>query len=195
MGIGINSKLITMKKLTSIILAGLLAFVSFSQAENIESNPGYLDFSEYLTVSIDDSVTEVNLKGPLLKIAASLAKFESQEAYEVLSGIKLVRVHVFEVTDSNRDEFDASVAGIADTLTNKNWDELIKVKDGDETVSVFARMRDEDAFTGLVVSVRSGDEAVFVNIVGEVELEALANLGDHLDVPGLDVLKNLKDHG
>ncbi len=184
-----------MKKLTSIIVAGLLAFASVSLAEDIESDPGYFNFSDYLTLSIDDSVTEVNLKGPLLKIAAALAKFESEEAAEVLSGIELVRVHVFEVTDSNRDELDASVAGIADKLADKHWDELVRVVDSDESVAVFAKMRDDEAFTGLVVSVRSEDEAVFVNIVGDVALESLANLGQHLDVPGLEALEHLKEHG
>jgi hypothetical protein len=63
---------------------------------------------------------------------------------------------------------------------------LVTVKDNGENVAVFANMPTEDAIAGIVVSVSSGDEAVFVNVVGNVALESLAELGKQLNIPELD---------
>ena len=60
------------------------------------------------------------------------------------------------------------------------------MKDGDENVAVFANMPSDDAIAGIVVSVASGEEAVFINVVGNVAIESLADLGKQLNIPQLD---------
>ena len=184
-----------MKKLISLItLAASLSAVP-AQAQNaIESNPGYIDFSKYVSVSAEDSTVEVNLKAPLLRLAASIMEEENTEISQLIAGIQLVRVHVYEVDDENREQFTESVRKISETLRTKNWEQLVRVKDGDENVGVFANMPSEESIAGIVVSVSEDDEAVFVNIVGDVTLDSLAALGKHFDIPPLEKLsKKIKE--
>ena len=48
---------------------------------------------------------------------------------------------------------------------------------------------DEETIEGLVVTqVEKGGEAVFVNIVGDINLETISKLGSKFDIPGIDEL-------
>ena len=66
------------------------------------------------------------------------------------------------------------------------------MNDGDSNVGIFARMPSDEAIFGLVISVAEKDEAVFINIVGDIELDSIADLGRQLDLPGLDKLRELE---
>lgn len=176
-----------MKKLISLFGTAALLWALPAQAiESFDSNPGYIDFSKYIGVHAEDSKVEVQLKGPLLKLAASIIEAQNEELSGLIGSVQLVRVHVYEVNEKNREQFAKSVSSIAKNLTNKNWEQLVTVKDGDENVAVFANMPSDEAIAGIVVSVSSGDEAVFINVVGNVAIEALADLGKQLNIPELD---------
>lgn len=164
---------------TSIVLvtAPLLA------ANSLETNPGYINFEKYVGMHAEESKVEVQLKGPLLRLAASIVEAQNEDVSNLISSVELVRVHVHEVTEDNREQFAESVAKIADNLIDQNWEQLVTVKDGDENVAVFANMPSDEA---IVVSVASGEEAVFINIVVNVAIEALADLGKQLNIPQLD---------
>lgn len=164
---------------TSIVLvtAPLLA------ANSLETNPGYINFEKYVGMHAEESKVEVQLKGPLLRLAASIVEAQNEDVSNLISSVELVLVHVYEVTEDNREQFAESVAKIADNLIDQNWEQLVTVKDGDENVAVFANMPSDEA---IVVSVASGEEAVFINIVVNVAIEALADLGKQLNIPQLD---------
>ncbi len=46
-----------------------------------------------------------------------------------------------------------------------------------------------DGFSGLTVLTMDNNEAVFVNIVGNINLEAISKLGERFDIPELDYIK------
>lgn len=69
------------------------------------------------------------------------------------------------------------------------------VKDGNENVAVFANMPNGDTIAGIVVSVSDGGEAVFVNIVGDVAFESLAEIGKKLNIPALDKIGDMLEEG
>ncbi|MCB1122376.1 MAG: DUF4252 domain-containing protein [Verrucomicrobiae bacterium] len=176
-----------MKKLITLCSA-LAAFVvlPLQAADDISANPGYLDFGKYVGVYAQDSTVEVQLRRPLLKLAASIIEEQNPDVSELINSVELVRVHVYEVNEENREKLAESVQAIAQNLTERKWEQLVSVRDNGDNVAIFANMPSEEAIAGLVVSVSSGDEAVFVNVVGNVSLEDLADLGKHLDIPQLD---------
>jgi hypothetical protein len=176
-----------MKKLIPILSASLLLMaLPLRAANSLEANPGYIDFGKYVGIHAEDSKVEVQVKGPLLKLAASIIEAQNEDVSNLIRSVELVRVHVYEVTDENRDQFDESVKIIAQNLTERNWEQLVAVNDNGEKVAVFANMPTEEAIAGIVVSVSSGNEAVFVNVVGNVAIESLAELGKQLNIPALD---------
>ena len=176
-----------MNKLMSLIsAAALMTAVPMTAADSLDANPGYIDFSKYVSVSTEDTTVEVNIKGPLLKLASSILEDHDEGVARLIENIQLVRVHVFEVDDENREQFAESIQSIAKTLTDKNWEQVVRVQEDDENVGVFTNMPTDDAIAGIVVSVAEEDEAVFVNIVGNVAIESIADLGKRLNIPKLD---------
>ena len=183
-----------MKRLLSSLLVAVSVIAFYANAEEKGlSGTGYFDFSEFTGMSNEEAKVEVNIRKPLLKLAANLARNESPEAAELIRGLEMVRVRVYSVTDDNREQLDESVRQIADTLNAQEWEQLVRVRDGNANVGVYARVLTDDAISGLVVSVAEKKEAVFVNIVGDVTLDAIADLGKHLDIPVLDKLDDLED--
>lgn len=173
-----------MKQLIALLGTSIvLVTVPLMAADSFETNPGYINFEKYVGMHAEESKVEVQLKGPLLRLAASIVEAQNEDVSNLISSVELVLVHVYEVTEDNREQFAESVAKIADNLIDQNWEQLVTVKDGDENVAVFANMPSDEA---IVVSVASGEEAVFINIVGNVAIEALADLGKQLNIPQLD---------
>ncbi len=173
-----------MKQLIALLGTSIvLVTVPLMAADSFETNPGYINFEKYVGMHAEESKVEVQLKGPLLRLAASIVEAQNEDVSNLISSVELVLVHVYEVTEDNREQFAESVANIADNLIDQNWEQLVTVKDGDENVAVFANMPSDEA---IVVSVASGEEAVFINIVGNVAIEALADLGKQLNIPQLD---------
>jgi hypothetical protein len=66
---------------------------------------------------------------------------------------------------------------------------VVTVREPGQDVAVFLKLRGEEAVEGLVVTVLEGDrEAVFVNVVGEVRPDKLAEIGEKL---GIEPLKHV----
>ncbi len=182
-----------MKKIFSILtIAALLGSLNAIAQNDIESDPGYLDFSSFLKLITEDSKVEVNLRSPLLRMAATLVREESPEAAQLISAIQQVRVRVYSVNDDNRDSFAQSVQEISEMLTSQDWEQLVKVNDEKSNVGIFTRMTNDDVISGIVISVAENDEAVFVNIVGDIALDDIAELGSHLNIPALKKLHKLE---
>ena len=182
-----------MKRIISFLTAvALLCGSGLNAQSDVESNPGYFDFSDFMTLNSKGAKVEVNLNKPLLKLATTLVRNESPEAADLTRGLQMVRVRVYSVTDENREGFAQSVRDITEKLNGDQWDQLVRVNDGDSNVGIFARMPSDEAIFGLVISVAEKDEAVFINIVGDIELDSIADLGRHLDLPGLDKLRELE---
>jgi len=74
-------------------------------------------------------------------------------------------------------------------LTTDGWERIVTVQEGDQDVGVFIKTRSAESISGLVVTVLAGNEqAVFVNVVGDINPEKLAELGEHF---GIEPLKKI----
>ena len=74
-----------MKKLIMLLSASALLLVAPLRAiDSFESNPGYIDFSKYITLSGEDATVEVNIKGPLLRLAASILEGQDEQLSQLI---------------------------------------------------------------------------------------------------------------
>ena len=177
-----------MKTKISVIVSLLLIFSSslFAQKGDYSKYAGYVDFGNLSALETGEEVTEVLIEEHLLKMVAKLATKEDPDLSSVLDGIKLVKVHSFEISEENFTQLSEKVKKINQELMNKDWDRIVRVKSKDELVNVFIKTANEDKIEGLVVTtIEKNGDAVFVNIVGDIDLETISKLSDKFDIPNL----------
>ncbi len=157
------------------------------------NDPGYVDFGDLSKFYNDNDVTEVLVEKNLLKLVANATKDQDSALYNLLNGLKLVKVNSFKNNGANKDEIISKIESINKKLTSKNWDRIVHVKSGDEYTNVFIKSNSsDDTIEGLAVTTYQDDgEVTFVNIVGKINLESIGRLGKKFDIPSLgDINKN-----
>ena len=143
------------------------------------SNEGYADLDS-LGMMDTDRVISLSIGPALLRFAANHVD-DDPEVQELLRSLDGVRVRVYEV---NGDA--ARVAGRMDrmstNLQDDGWEPVMQVRQQDEQVHVLMRTVDGQ-IKGMTVLVLDGaDEAVIVNLMGEIEPEKFSDVMVALDV-------------
>ncbi len=179
-----------MKNLVKIFSIMVILFsISLSAQEkyNYSNDPGYVDFGDLAKFQNDSDVTEVIIESNLLKMVANAAKNNDTALYDLLSGLKLVKVNSFKSSKSDKDELIQKMESINEKLVSKDWDRIIHVKSGGEYTNVFIKSSvSNNNILGLAVTTYENDgEASFVNIVGKIDLESIGRLGAKFDIPSL----------
>ncbi len=147
--------------------------------------PGAIDFGKF-TPTGDGQFVEVDIKSNLINMVARLAEKQEPEVAKLLRGITAVRVNVVGLNDENRSEMKERVASVRSQLTGGEWERVFTVKERDQDVGVFIKLRGEEAVEGVVVTVINGDkEAVFVNVVGDIKPEQIAKIGESFNIEPL----------
>ena len=124
---------------------------------------------------------EINLSSAMLKFAARIAARQEPEAAELIRNLKSIRVNVVGLDDSNRDSTIEQIEGVRRKLEAQGWTKMVTVreKNGGDNVDVHVMQRGEESIDGLVVTVldKKG-EAVFVNIVGNINADQIAQIAE-----------------
>lgn len=146
---------------------------------------GLVDFGKFAAPKTGEFV-EVNIGKPLISIAARILQKSEADAAEVLRGLERVRVNVIGLDDENRTEMEERIAAIRTKLDNDGWEPIVTVKEKAEDVAIYLKTRGEEAVEGIVVTVLdSKRQAVLINIVGNIQPEKIAMIGDKLNIPPL----------
>jgi len=135
-------------------------------AGGLHNHSGYADIeSPYWW----QASSEVNLSlGPLIIGAARWAIDEGEELDALLDDVDGVRVSVFKIEDNEKlfiDDFTET----KQNLLADGWQQLVRVKDADDdSYTLMFAKSNGDIIYGLVVLTLSDDEAVFVNLIGNI---------------------------
>lgn len=150
--------------------------------------PGQVDFGVFTKPNRGQFV-EVNLTSNLIGMAARFIEKQEPEVAHVLDGLQLVHVNVLGVSDENRGELEKRRAKIREQLEGKGWERVVSVQEERQEVGVYLKTANKDTVQGLVVMAADGNnQAVFVNVVGNIKPEQLALVGERLH---LEPLKHL----
>ena len=162
-----------------------LALATFSSSAETES--GAIDIGQ-LMPSAKGQYVEINLSSAMLKFAARIAARQEPEAAELIRGLKSIRVNVVGMDDSNRDSTIEQIESVRRKLETQGWTKMVTVreKNGGDNVDIHVKQNGEESIDGLVVTVidRKG-EAVFVNIVGNINADQIAQIADKFDIEPL----------
>ncbi len=184
-------KTIIMCVLLTLALAATVAAKDKRQTEDYTKHPGYVDFDALDIFADEDAKIEVYLKQPMLKLLSEFAKHEDPELFEMFAKLKLVRVQVFEVTRELGEKFEAESSKTVKELDKKGWERIVRVREDDERVYVYLKpSADYDFIEGIVViAIEDFEEAVFVNIVGEINPDDIGRLSGHFGIEELDSIR------
>ena len=138
--------------------------------DDYKKHPGYVDFNTLEIFGDEEAKVEVYLKQPMLKLVSEFVKADEPELYDLLGKLTLVRVHVFEADEAKIKKFIAESSKALKMLNGKGWERVVRVREEDEHVHVYLKpSKDYDYLKGIVViAVEVDDEAIFVNIVGDI---------------------------
>ena len=176
-----------MKSTRSCLIAAGLSLALATLGFAAETEPGYIDIGQ-LMPSAKGQFVEVNLSTAMLKFAARLVAREEPETAELIRGLKSIRVNVVGLDDTNRAGTVEQIESVRRKLETQGWTRMVTVREKEhgDNVDIHVKQRGDEAIDGLVVTVidRKG-EAVFVNIVGNINADQLAKIADKFDIEPL----------
>ena len=183
------------KLLLMSVILGLSFSTGFAQKNDYSNYKGFIDFGNLEQFETGEEVTEVLIEEHLIRMVAKLATNEEPELSSVLDGIKLIKVHTFEVSEKNASELSSKVKKIDKTLMNDGWDRIVRTKSKHEVTNVYILTNNEEKIEGLVVAGFENDgDATFVNIVGDINLETIGELSSKFDIPSIGSIHEKKDN-
>ena len=174
---------------SALLATACAAALAFSATRVTAAEPGFVDFGPALTGIPSTKCVEVNLTEPLLNFAAVLAKGHDADAAALIKDLKQIRVNVLGMDDKNRADITARVQKIRTELAAQGWNRAVNVQDNGDDVAVFVKLGRDSAIEGLTITVLAkSNDAVFVNIVGNIDPARIAAIGERY---GIDHLKNI----
>jgi hypothetical protein len=171
-------------KLKWLWLVLLLASPGLVQAQDIKLPADV----EKLSAKAKETV-EVTMDGPMLRWASKFLSAEDPEeakCAKLVANLKGIYVRSFEF-DKEGEYSSADVEALRSQLHSPAWSRVVGVRserDGDN-VDIFFKMADEK-MAGIVIIAAEAKELTFVNIVGPLEVDQLADLSGEFGIPKLN---------
>jgi hypothetical protein len=166
-------------KWATFCLTALLALPAMAQEDALKDYPGYVDFGE-LNALFGEPTVQIAVGQSLLNMLGSLSAEDDPEAAALFKKLNGVRVNVFE-TDALVEGAVDLVKNISSSLASHGWESVVTVNSDDEQVRIFMKIAD-DHVQGITVMALEEDEAVFVNVIGDLKPSELEKVMDNFDV-------------
>ena len=134
-----------------------------------------------------DATMEVNVEGALMRMVVAASRQEDPELAALLSRLDGVYVVGYRLPPHDMDDFDVLSKRMGDSLRRNGWTVIVRYRDDKESTQLFAKMKDDQVQGMVVMSVEAGsDQAVFVNIVGDIDPEQIGRIGQKFQIGGMD---------
>lgn len=146
---------------------------------------GQIDFAD-LSAHYGDPKVEVNLSAGLMKLVGRFADSDDPEVGEILSSLESIKVRVYNL-NGEVEKASSTIDRVSGELKADNWETLVTVNNNEENqkVRIFSKSTN-NVIDGVVVMVVSpeedGGEAVFINIVGEIDPEKIGKVAKTLNI-------------
>ena len=172
-----------MKQFKQLLSISLLTLIFTAPA--YASNKGQIDFAD-LSSFYGEPKVEINLSASLMNMVGSFAKNEDPEVAEILSNLDFIKVRVYNLK-GKAEKANATIDKVSSKLRAAKWETLVTVNDNEDNqkVRIFSKTTNNviDGIVVMVVSAeKDGGEAVFINIVGEIDPNKIAKITDNLNI-------------
>ncbi len=172
-----------MKKSKLLIALSCITMLLASPAFAIAQ--GQIDFAD-LSSHYGEPKVEINLSASLMKMIGNFADEDEPEVANMLSSLESIKVRVYNL-NGELEKANSTVDRVSSQLKTDNWETLVTVNDNEENqkVRIFSKSTN-DVIDGVVVMVVSPEkdagEAVFINIVGEIDPSNIGKVTESLDI-------------
>jgi hypothetical protein len=169
---------------STLLVGGLLAFGSAANAQ------GYFSFDDIPGLDSEPTV-EIDLGPEVMRFFDEAAKGSARHATG-LEGITNVRVRVYEGIGDTEAELLKFVDDTSRTLERGGWRSVVRVNEDGERVRIFMKLATSgpneggiEGLTLMVVDTGGGDEAVFINVAGDIQPEQLGRIAAQVGMDGM----------
>jgi len=165
--------------LTLCVTALLITTPAYAMAQ------GQIDFAD-LSAHYGEPKVEINLSAGLMKLVGSFADEEDPEIGNILSNLESIKVRVYSL-NGELEKANSTIDRVSSELKTDDWETLVTVNNNEENqkVRIFSKSS-SNTIEGVVVMVvspeKEGGEAVFINIVGEIDPEKISEVAQTLDI-------------
>lgn len=176
-----------MKRLLAFALAvSIVPLASTTNAQGQALPPGQVDFGSLKPSNSGAQFVEVNLTSSLIALASKFVEKDEPDIAQVLKGLQLVHVNVVGLDDENRSDMQSRIQSVRKDLDSKGWERIVTVQEKGQDVGVYLKSQNKETVQGIVVVVLDGkNQAVLVNVVGDIKPEQLAMVGEKLHIDPL----------
>ena len=157
----------------------LLTLTVIAQEDKLKDLPGYVNFGD-LSATYGEPKITINLGGTMLNFVGMMSSAESPETSQLISKLKGIRVQIYN-TDDNTDAAKDQFKKVKSDIKSSGWEPIVQVNEEDEQVLVYMKMKG-DNMEGMTVMVVDDEEAVFVNIIGQLNPTELGRVMESFDV-------------
>ena len=157
----------------------LFSLPVIAQEDELKDLPGYVDFGD-LSLTYGEPKITINLGGTMLNFVGMMSSSESPETSEMISKLKGIRVQIYSI-EENAEVARNQFGDTRSSLKSSGWEPIVQVNEDDEQVLVYMKAIDGH-MEGMTVMVVDEEEAVFVNVIGQLNPAELAQVMDKFDV-------------
>lgn len=132
------------------------------------------------------ATVEVNVEGALMRMVEAASRQEDPELADLLARLDGVFVLGYELEETTMDAFDRLATDMGDDLADSGWTVVMRTRDVVENTHFYVRLVGDGVAGMVVMSVEAGsDQAVFVNIVGDIDPEQIGRIGQKFQIQGM----------
>lgn len=161
------------------MICTLFALPAMAQEDELKDLAGYVDFGD-LSATYGEPKITINLGGTMLNFVGMMSSSESPETSEMISKLKGIRVQIYSI-EENADVARNQFSDTKSNLKSSGWEPIVQVNEDDEQVLVYMKAINGH-MEGMTVMVVDEEEAVFVNVIGQLNPAELAQVMDKFDV-------------
>jgi hypothetical protein len=172
------------------LMGVLLGSPILGETKKSPPGPGFVDGTRLIDIVGDDAVVvEVSLGKSLLRMMTGA----DPDLDRQLGGLESIYALIVDLSDQEvAGRARAEVREIERRLIGDGWERIARIRETDAEIKVLVLMHDDEMIEGLVVMIFSLEDdepvLVFANIAGVIDMKALEDLGQELDLPGLGEL-------
>ncbi len=140
------------------------------------------DFDDLEAILGVEADVKITLGPGMLGLASVLTKDEP-EAQAVLSGLKDLSIKVYRLDEAvDVDDISDWMADTVRKLAKNGVEEIVRVTEDDERVHIMARVNGTTLSDLSIMVYEAGDEFVFINMDGDIDVANLKDLTGNFDV-------------